>query len=76
MTEDEVKRLERTVRDAKALVERNICAYAEKMKKEILQNSISHLELSLEKYLEKSLISDLDNVYHHIGKIQAASNYL
>lgn len=72
MNEEEIKKLKRTaIYSEKAAKER-----VEKKRIEVvideIQNSISRIEISLEKYLKDSESHDIDNVYYHIGVIKAA----
>ncbi len=73
MSDEELKKLGRTLRSAQLSIEHNLARQTDNLKKDQIANSINHLQISLEKYLKSAVIHELDNVYYHIGAIVAAA---
>lgn len=66
------KDLRTELRSGERTIMQNLNKSAEQKMKQEIQNSIFHIEASLEKFLKDGKESDLKNVYWHIGAIQGA----
>lgn len=66
------KELQREKTKGEQAVFQKIQRETEKLKRDEIQNSITHLEISLEKFLYEHKPADLENVYWHIGAINGA----